>query len=393
MLKDVYLAGGSRTPVGMFNGALADVPAVKLGSLVVAAALQRARVRPTDVDEVYFGNVLSAGLGQNVARQVALGAGLPVSCGAVTINKVCGSSMRAIVLAAQAIQCGDAEVIVAGGTENMSRAPYLLDRARSGYRLGHGELIDVMLRDGLTDAYSGKHMGLCGEACAKEAGLTREDQDAFAVESFKRLIAATEAGHFRDVMVPVEVRTKAGPVTIDRDEEPTRFNEEKFRTLKPVFDPQGTITAGNASAISDGAAAVVVVGPEKARALDVPCAARVLGYTNVAVEPERFPFAPTLAIRRLCDRLALKLDQVDLFEINEAFSSVTLGAIRELRIPREKVDVDGGAVAMGHPIGASGCRIVVTLISALRRLGKRIGIATACIGGGEAGAIAIERCT
>jgi acetyl-CoA C-acetyltransferase len=296
------------------------------------------------------------------------------------------------VLAAQGIQCRDAEMIIAGGTENMTRVPYLLDKARGGYKLGNGELVDAMLRDGLTDAGTGRHMALCAEDCAKEAGIDREQQDSFAIDSFKRLIAATEAGRFKEVMVPVEVRSKAGPALVDRDEEPGRFNEEKFRKLRPVFDANGTITAGNASAISDGAASVVVVSEEKAKAAGIKPWARILGYANVALEPERFSFAPIHAIRKVCERLSLRVEQIDLFEINEAFSLVPLAAMRELKIPHEKVDVSGGAVAMGHPIGASGARIVVALMNALRHGNKKLGLATACIGGGEASAIVIERC-
>lgn len=391
MLKNVYLAGPARTPIGMFNGALAEVPAPQLGSLSVRATLERAGIRPEDVDEVYFGNVLSAGLGQNVARQVAIGAGLPVSCGAMTVNKVCGSALRTIVLAAQAIQCGDASLIIAGGTENMSRAPFLLPKARFGYKLGHGELVDAMLKDGLTDAYSGVHMAICAERCSAERNITRKDQDDFGVESFRRLIAATQAGAFKDIIVPVEVKGPKGAVTVvDTDEEAARFNEEKFRALKPVFDANGTITAGNASAISDGAASMAVVDGEKSKSGGIRRFARILGYANVAVKPDDFPIAPIHAIRKLCDRLALKVEDVDLFEINEAFSNVPIAAMRELNIPHSKVDVLGGAVAMGHPIGASGARIVLNLATGLKRSGGRVGIATACIGGGEASAIAIE---
>lgn len=393
MLKNVYLAGASRTPIGMFNGAYAEIPAPKLGSIAIKAALDRAKVDPKQVDEVYFGNVISAGLGQNVARQAARGAGLPDSCGAVTVNKVCGSGMRAIIIASQAIQCGDAELIVAGGCENMTRAPYLLLKARGGYRLGNGEIVDAMLRDGLVDAYSGTHMGIIGEACAKAAGIGRREQDDFAVASFKRLLAAQAAGVFKNSMTPVELPGKPGQTTVlDHDEEPAKFNEEKLRALKPAFDPAGTITAGNASKISDGAAALVVVGEERAKALGVARQARILGHANAALAPDQFPVAPIHAIRKLCDRLSLSLSQVDLFEINEAFSCVTLGVMKELKLPHEKVDVLGGAAAMGHPIGASGARIVVTLMDALRSRGGKIGIACACIGGGEASAVAIEMC-
>jgi len=392
MLKNVFLSGGSRTPIGMFNGAFAEVPAAQLGARVIKAALERSEVKPGDVDEVLLGNVIGAGLGQNIARQAAIGAGLPVSCGATTINKVCGSSMRAIILAAQAIQCGDADLVVSGGTESMTGAPYLLPRARNGYRMGHGQLIDSMIHDGLWDVYNDVHMGMCGDQCAVEFGIGREEQDAYAIESFRRVIAAQEAGHFSGSIVPVEVKARKETVVVDRDEEPTKFNEAKLRSLKPAFGREGSVTAGNASGISDGAAATVVVGEEKAGALGVPCQARILGHANVALEPNRFTVAPIHAIRKLCDRLSFKTSEVDLFEINEAFSVVTLLAMRELQIPHEKVNVLGGAVAIGHPIGATGARIVVTLANALRLRHKKLGIACLCIGGGEASAIAIERC-
>lgn len=392
MTKQVFISGPARTPIGMFHGAFSDISAPQLGSFAAKAALERARLRPEQIDEAYFGNVVGAGLGQNVARQVVLGAGLPHSCGAVTVNKVCGSGMRAVIIAAQSIQSGDADVVLAGGCENMTRAPYLLSKAREGYKMGHGELTDAMIRDGLSDAYSNQHMGLCGEACARETGITREEQDNFAIASYKRLLAAHKAGQLHG-LVPVEYKTKAGPSMLDHDEEPARFNEEKLRQLRPAFDAKGTITAGNASKISDGAAAMIVLSEEKAKTLGVPKAARILGYANAALAPERFPFAPTMAIRKLCDKLSMSIDKVDLFEINEAFSVVTLTSMKELNLPHEKVNVFGGAVAMGHPIGASGARIIVTLLDALRARGSKVGIACACIGGGEATAIAIETAT
>lgn len=391
-MTNVYLAGAARTPIGAFNGVFADVPATKLGSLAIRAALERGQVPVDQVDEVYFGNVISAGLGQSVARQAALGAGLPPACGATTVNKMCGSGMRAITIAAQAIRAGDAELILAGGTENMSRAPYLLERARTGYKLGNGELIDSMLRDGLTDAYEGRHMADYAERVNSEHGFSREVQDDYAIESFKRVLAAQAAGHFRHTIVPVEVATRKGTVVVDADEEPTKFVEEKFRSLRPAFGPGGTITAGNASAISDGAAALVVVSEKKAKSLGVSCQARILGHATHSMQPADFPVAPVHAIRKLSDKLSLKLADVDLFEINEAFAPVPLVAMKQLGIPHERLNVFGGAIAVGHPIGASGARIVVTLINALRVLNKRIGIACLCIGGGEASALAIERC-
>ena len=378
MLKNIFLAGGSRTPIGMFNGAFAEVPAAKLGTTVIRASMERAGAGPNDVDEVMIGNVVGAGLGQNIARQVAIGAGLPVTCGATTINKVCGSSLRALIMA--------------GGTESMTGAPYLLPKARRGYRMGHGQVIDAMIQDGLWDVYNNVHMGSCGDRCAEEFGFSRQDQDAFAVESFRRVIAAQEAGHFKPTVVPVEFASRKETIVVDRDEEPTKFNEEKLRKLRPAFGPEGTVTAGNASGISDGAAAAVVVGEERAKALGIKCQARILGHANAALDPDRFTVAPIHAIRRLCDRLSIKPADVDIFEINEAFAVVTMVAMRELDIPHDRVNLLGGAVAIGHPIGATGARIVVTLMNALRIRKQKRGIACACIGGGEASAIAIEMC-
>jgi acetyl-CoA C-acetyltransferase len=392
MLKNVLIAGGSRTPLGLFNGAFAEVSAAELGSIAIRAALERAGVGVEDVDEVFMGNVIGAGLGQNIARQCALLSGLPASCGATTINKVCGSSMRAMIIGAQAIQCGDADLVVAGGTESMTRAPYVLTKARNGYRMGHGELLDAMIHDGLWDVYNNVHMGTCGDKCSAEYSITREAQDNFAIDSYKRVLAAQEAGNFDNVIVPVDVKTRKATVVVDRDEEPTRFSEEKIRKLRPAFGAEGVVTAGNASGISDGAAAAVVVSEERANRLGMKCQARILGHTNVAMEPEEFTIAPIHAIKKLCDRLSLKMDEIDLFEINEAFSVVPLVAMQELGLPHEKVNVAGGAVAMGHPIGATGARIVVTLINCLRLRKKKTGIACLCIGGGEASALAVELC-
>ena len=390
MLKQVYLAGGARTAIGGFGGALSEVPAPALGSAVVKAALQRSGVGAEAVDEVIFGNVVSAGLGQNVARQVAIGAGLPSSVGATSINKVCGSGLKAVMLAAQAIQCGDAAVVVAGGTESMSRAPYLLDKARNGYRMGNGELIDSMIRDGLWDVYNNVHMGICGDRCAAKYSFSRQQQDDFAIASYKRALAAVSSGAFADEIVPVDAPAGKGTVTVKEDEQPRKFNEEKLRQLRPAFGKEGTVTAGNASSINDGAAAFVVIAPERAKALGVKPQARVLGYATAAREPEWFTLAPVGAIAKLLDQLSLKVADVDLFEINEAFSAVPMAAMKELSIPHEKVNVNGGAVALGHPIGASGARTLVTLINALKRRGGRIGVDALCIGGGEAVAMAVE---
>jgi len=393
MLKNIYVAGGVRTPFGSFQGALAKLSAGQLGSIAIKRSLELCGVDPTDVDEVLFGNVIGAGLGQNVARQATLGARLPVSCGATTINKVCGSSLRAVVLAAQAIQCGDAGLIVAAGGESMTNAPYLLRKARGGYRMGHGELIDSMIHDGLWDAYNDKHMGSCGDQCARKYGFTREDQDTYALESYQRALASWEEGFFEEGIVPVELKSRSGTSLFRRDEEVAKFaSEEKLRGLRPAFGPYSTITAGNASGICDGAAAMLVFDDERKDKLKIKPAAMVLGHANVAMEPDWFSIAPIAAIKKLCGQLDLVPEKVDLYEINEAFAVVAMAAIRELNLKRDQVNVAGGAVAIGHPIGATGARIVNTLIRALERQGKRIGIACLCIGGGEATAVAVERC-
>jgi acetyl-CoA C-acetyltransferase len=392
MTKGVFLAGGVRTAIGTFCGAFESVSAPVLGSTVAKAAVARAGVPADQVDEVVFGNVVSAGLGQNVARQVALGAGFGPGVGAMSINKVCGSGLKAVMAASQAIQCEDASVIVAGGTENMSRAPYLLEKARMGYRMGNGEIVDAMVRDGLWDVYKNVHMGLCGDRCAEKFGFSREEQDGFAVASFERAIAAMQKGLFKQEIEAVAVRKGKESVMVAEDENPKKFNEEKLRKLRPAFGEGGTVTAGNASSINDGAAAVVVVSPEKVEELGIKPQARILGYTTYSREPEWFTLAPIGALERLLKQLSLSVADVDLFEINEAFSVVPMAAMKELNIPHEKVNVHGGAVALGHPIGASGARTLVTLIHALQQRGARIGIDALCIGGGESVAMAIELC-
>ena len=392
MIKDVYLVGGARTAIGSFCGAFEGTPAPVLGSTAVKGALARAGIRPDDVGEVIFGNVIGAGLGQNVARQVCIGAGLPASIGATTVNKVCGSGLKAVMLAAQAVQCGDASVVVAGGTENMSRGPYLLEKARGGYRLGNGEVVDAVVRDGLWDVYNNVHMGMCGDRCAAKYGFTREQQDDFAVTSFKRAMAAISEKRFVNEIEPVQVKAGRETIIVAEDESPKKFNEEKLRKLRPAFGEKGTITAGNASSINDGAAAVVVVSGEEVKRLGLKPVAKILGYATFAREPEWFTLAPIGAIDKLLKSLALQVGEVDLFEINEAFAVVAMAAIRELKIPPEKVNVHGGAVALGHPIGASGARTLVTLLGAMKQRGARIGVDALCIGGGEAVAMAVELC-
>ncbi len=392
MTKDVYLAGATRTAIGTFCGMFEQTPAPALGSLVVKAALQRAGVSGDNVDEVIFGNVIGAGLGQNVARQVGIGAGLNPGIGGTTVNKVCGSGLKAVMLAAQAIQCGDAQVVVAGGTENMSRAPYLLEKARGGYRMGNGEIVDCMIRDGLWDVYNNMHMGMCGDRCAETYGFSREQQDEFAVASFKRAIKAASSGAFAEEITPVEVKAGKETVTVSEDENLKKFNEEKLRKLRPAFGEKGTVTAGNASSINDGAAAVLVLSGDKVKELGVTPQARILGYATFSREPEWFTLAPIGAIALLLKRLSLQVGEVGLFEINEAFSVVPMAAMKDLGIPHDKCNVHGGAVALGHPIGASGTRTLVTLLNAMKQRGVRTGVDSLCIGGGESVALAVELC-
>jgi acetyl-CoA C-acetyltransferase len=393
MRSDVFLAGAARTAVGGFCGALSGVSAPALGSIAIKATLQRSGAPADRVDEVIFGNVLSAGLGQNVARQASIGAGLSPRVGATTVNKVCGSGLKAVMLAAQAVQCGDAQVVVAGGTENMSQAPYLLAKARSGYRLGNGELIDSIVHDGLWDVYNNVHMGSCGDQCAAKYGFTREQQDDFAIASYKRALQAQKEGRFVEEIVPVEIPARKGPpAKVEQDEEPQRFDEGKFRQLRPAFGPEGTVTAGNASSINDGAGAITVLSEKRVEELGITPQARILGYETFSREPEWFTLAPIGAIAKVLKCLGLPLDRVDLFEVNEAFSVVPMAAMKDLDIPHEKMNVHGGAVAIGHPIGASGARILVTLLGALKQRDGKIGVACLCIGGGEAVAMAVERC-
>ena len=388
MPSQVVLAGAVRTAIGAFNGAFAETPATTLGSAVIRAALQRARVAGEHVDEVIFGNVLPAGLGQNPARQASIGGGLPHSVGATTINKVCGSGLKAVMLAAQTIAAGTAAVVVAGGMENMSRAPYLLEKARSGYRLGHGQLTDSLIKDGLWDVYNNLHMGTCGDRCAAKYAFTRQQQDDFAVSSYHRAQAA--AKFLAREIIPVEISSGKTTTLVSEDEGPKRLDEQKLRQLRPAFAKDGTVTAGNASSLNDGAAAVLVLSAEKAAALGIQPQARILGYATASREPEWFTIAPIDAVTKLLRQLHLTPAEVDLFEINEAFAVVAMAAMQDLGIPHEKVNVFGGAVALGHPIGASGARTLVTLLNAMTQRQARIGIVTLCIGGGEAVAMAVE---
>lgn len=391
-LKEVVIASACRTPIGSFQGTLSSLPGPKLGSIAIKEAISRAGISAENVSEVIMGEVLPAGVGQAPARQAALGAGIPNSKPCLTINKVCGSGLKAVMLAAQAIMVGDAEVVVAGGMESMSNAPYLLPKARTGYRLGNGELIDSMIKDGLWDVYNDYHMGMAAELCADECQIPRDQQDEFSINSYKRALDAQKNGWFKEEIVAVEIRQRKGdPVLITEDEEPKRANFEKMKTLRPVFKKDGTVTAANASSINDGAAACVIMSAEKAGQLGVSPLAKIVAQASAARAPEWFTTAPIDAIKAILKKTNFTLDDIELFEINEAFAVVNLAAQKELGINLERMNVHGGAVALGHPIGASGARILTTLLYAMKRLGKKRGLATLCIGGGEASALIVER--
>ncbi len=386
------IVSAARTPMGSFNGSYSSIPATKLGSLAIAEAVKRIQLPGDRIDEALMGCVLSAGLGQAPARQAAVGAGLPHSVGAVTVNKVCGSSLQAVMMATRAIALGEAKVMVAGGMENMTRAPYLLEKARQGYRLGHGELTDSVIKDGLWDVYNQFHMGNAGELCAAKYRLSRQEVDDFALESYSRARDAIARGAFKKEIVPVEVPQKKGaPALISDDEEPNRVDLSKLRQLKPVFQDEGVLTVGNSPSCNDGAAALVVMAEEEAVRLGLAPMARIVSYAGAALAPEWFTIAPVDAIRRLLKQTGLSVNDIDLFEINEAFSAVSLAINRELGLDPKKVNVNGGAVALGHPIGATGARILTTLLYAMEERDLRRGLAALCIGGGEALALMVER--
>jgi acetyl-CoA C-acetyltransferase len=391
-MDDVVILSAVRTPIGSFQGALADLPAHALGARAIAAAIERAGLAPEEIQQVNMGCVLTAGQGQAPARQAALGAGCPVATGAITLNKVCGSGMRAVMIAANDLRCGDFRFVVAGGMESMSQAPYLAPAARGGLRLGHGKLIDSMIHDGLWDPYGDLHMGNCAETCAAEYQLSREEQDAYSVESYRRAREATEKGLFGAEIVPVEIpQKKGGPTKVDRDEEPFKADLARISTLRPAFQKEGSVTAGNASKINDGAAALVLTTAAEAARRGAKPLARVVAHASLAQKPEWFTTAPAGAVRGVLERAGLKAADVDLWEVNEAFAVVALAFLRDLALPPDRVNVRGGAVALGHPIGASGARILATLLHALRERGGRLGCAAICIGGGEATAMIVER--
>jgi acetyl-CoA C-acetyltransferase len=393
-MKEVVISSAVRTPIGSFQGILAPLSAPELGAVAIREAVRRAGAEPDQVERAYMGCVLTGGLGQAPARQAAIKAGLPVSVGAITLNKVCGSGLQAVMFARREILVGDAEVVVAGGMESMTNAPYVLPAARGGLRMGHGKVVDSMIHDGLWDPYSDVHMGNCGDKVAEHYTFTREDQDAFAKRSYERALAAHEQGKFKEEIVSVEIPQRRGdPLVVDRDEEPGRGNLAKMASLRPAFAKTGTVTAANASSINDGAAALLVTSGERADALGLRKMARVVADASAAVEPEWFTIAPVHALARLYERTGTKPGDWDLYEINEAFSGVTMAAIKEHNLDPDQVNVHGGAVSLGHPIGCSGARVLVTLLHALRDRGQQRGVATLCIGGGEAVALGVELCS
>ena len=392
---DAVILSGCRTPVGKFQGSLSDLSAPQLGAIVVREAVKRAGLDPAQVDECIMGNVVSAGLGQNPARQAAIFGGLSPATGAMTINKVCGSGLKSVALAAQAVQTGNSSIVVAGGMESMTNAPYLLPQARKGYRLGNAQIIDSMVHDGLWDVYNDYHMGITGENVAEKYGITREEQDEFAVNSHRKAVSAIKECRFKAQIVPVEIPAKkrgAAPVIFDKDEGPREDTTiEILRALKPAFKKDGTVTAGNAPGVNDGAAAVVVTNAQRAKELGAKPMVRIMAQATSGVEPKWVMMAPVSAVRQIWEKTGWKNEDVDLYELNEAFSVQALGVIRELGLNLDKVNVNGGAVALGHPIGASGARVLVTLIYEMIRRDAKRGIAALCLGGGNAVAMAVER--
>src|SRR5438128_582993 len=394
-MDEVVIISGCRTPVGKFQGSLSDLSATQLGAIVVREAVKRAAIQSASVDECIMGNVVSAGLGQNPARQAAIYGGLPPEVGAMTINKVCGSGLKAVALAAQAIQTGNSSVVVAGGMESMTNAPYLLPQARKGYRLGNGQLIDSMVHDGLWEVYNDYHMGITGENVAEKYGITREEQDEFALNSHRKAVAATKECRLKAQIVPVELPARkkgAAPIIFDKDESPREDTTiEILRSLKPAFKKDGTVTAGNAPGVNDGAAAVVVTSAKRAQELGAQPMVRIVAQATSGIDPKWVMMAPVSAVRKIWEKTGWKNEDVDLYELNEAFSAQALAVMRELDLDPNKVNVNGGAVAIGHPIGASGARVLVTLIYEMIRRNVHRGVATLCLGGGDAVAMAVER--
>ncbi len=391
-MREIVILGGARTPIGSFLGTLAAVPAPRLGATAIKCALEKSGVSPDQVEQVIMGNVLQAALGQAPARQAGIYAGIPVSAGAVTVNKVCGSGLKAVMYAANDIRCEEYDLAVAGGMESMSNAPYALTQVRTGYRMGPGKLVDIMIHDGLWDPYGDKHMGNCAETCVAKYKFTREEQDEFSRESYRRAQDAVKTGKFKKEIAVVEIEGKKGKTVVVDDEEPFAAPLEKMGTLKPAFLKEGgTVTAANSSKINDGAAALVVASAEFAQKNNLKPIARIIAQATAAQEPEWFTTAPAKAIEIALRRAQMKIGDIDLVEVNEAFAVVALAAMKDANISREKMNIYGGAVALGHPIGASGARILVTLLNALEQTGKKRGLAAICIGGGEAAAVIVER--
>lgn len=392
-MTEVVIVAAVRTPIGSFGGSLKDISTVDLGSLVIKNAIERAGLEPEQVDEVIMGNVLGAGLGQNVARQMSVHAGVPVTVPAFTINKVCGSGLKAVQLAVQAVLCGDAEVVVAGGAENMSQAPYILPNQRWGSRMGNATVVDTMLRDGLTDGFEDYHMGITAENVAEQYGITREDQDSFALQSQKRAVAAVESGRFKEEIIPVEIPQRRGePLVFDTDEFPRKdVSLEGLSKLRPAFQKDGSVTAGNSSGINDGAAAVVVMSAEKVKELGVPVLATIKSYASAGLDPKVMGCGPIYASRKALEKAGLTVADLDLVESNEAFAAQVCAVAKELNLDLEKVNVNGGAISLGHPIGASGCRILVTLLHEMQKRDAKRGLVTLCIGGGMGTALIVER--
>lgn len=391
-MREVVIVSAVRTAIGAYGKSLKDVPAVELGATVIREAVKRSGVSPIEVDEVIFGNVLQAGLGQNPARQAAIKGGLPVEVPATTINKVCGSGLRAISLGAQIIKAGDADIIIAGGMENMSRAPYLADGARWGYRMGNGELVDEMIQDGLKDAFNEYHMGITAENVADQWGITREEQDKCAFESQLRAEKAIREGVFKDEIVPVVIKNKKGEFIFDTDEYPrTGTTIEGLAKLKPAFKKDGTVTAGNASGLNDGAAALVIMSGEKAKELGIKPLAKIVSYGSAGLDPAIMGYGPFYATKAALEKANLKVEDLDLIEANESFAAQCLAVAKDLKLDKNKVNVNGGAIALGHPIGSSGARILVTLLHAMEKRDAKTGLATLCIGGGQGTAMVVER--
>ena len=391
-MDNTYICSYSRTPIGAFQGSLSKIPATKLGSYVIESVIEKSKLDKDLIDEVIMGNVLSANLGQAPARQASKGAGLPNKVECLTINKVCGSGLKAVMLADQSLKLKNSDLIIAGGMENMSLAPHYLQKSRQGVMFGDSKIIDSILKDGLWDPYNECAMGNCGEVLSKENNYTKEKQNQFAIESYKKSINAIESGAFKNEIVGISIKNKKNDVLFNADEEPLKFNEQKLKMLNPAFDKNGTITAGNASSLSDGAAALLLCSEDFKIKNNVKPIAKIIGHVSFATDPLYFTKAPIYAIQKLMKKINFDINKVDLFEINEAFSCVVMAAIDELEIKSSKVNINGGAVSMGHPIGASGARILVTLLNALRTKKLKYGVAALCIGGGEASAILVEMC-